>query len=71
MLFTIHLDNSTISIDSSSSIQLQRVASRCSCQLFFCCFSDMLGTEELEDLEITIPAVNDYFLLFKNYSSYN
>nr|CAD2181689.1 unnamed protein product [Meloidogyne enterolobii] len=52
------VDNSTISVDSSSSIQLQRVASRCSCQLFFCCFSDMLGTEELEDLEITIPAAN-------------
>ncbi|KAF7637478.1 Fmp27_GFWDK domain-containing protein [Meloidogyne graminicola] len=52
------VDNSTISIDSSSSIQLQRVASRCSCQLFFCCFSDILGTEELEDLEITIPSAN-------------
>uniref|UniRef100_A0A1I8C1G7 Fmp27_GFWDK domain-containing protein n=1 Tax=Meloidogyne hapla TaxID=6305 RepID=A0A1I8C1G7_MELHA len=52
------VDNGTTSINSSSSIQLQRVASRCSCQLFFCCFSDMLGTEELEDLEITIPSAN-------------
>lgn len=51
------VDNSTTSLDST--LQLQRVASRCSCQLFFCNFSDMLSTEELEDLAITMPTVLD------------
>ncbi|KAI1722496.1 golgi-body localization protein [Ditylenchus destructor] len=41
---------------SASEPQLQRVASRCSCQLFFCYFSDVINMEKLEDA--VIPNMN-------------
>uniref|UniRef100_A0A915DHJ3 BLTP2/FMP27/Hobbit C-terminal domain-containing protein n=1 Tax=Ditylenchus dipsaci TaxID=166011 RepID=A0A915DHJ3_9BILA len=37
-------------------LQLQRVASRCSCQLFFCYFSDVINMEKLED--IAVPSMD-------------
>lgn len=43
---------------NSHNLQLQRVASRCSCQLFFCYFSDMIMEKHGE--EILLPLV--YFL---------
>ena len=54
-------DPSSIHLD----LQLQRVASRCNCQLFFCYYSDMINMDELEENDLVIPAV--YFSYFNIY----
>uniref|UniRef100_A0A914CAF4 FMP27/BLTP2/Hobbit GFWDK motif-containing RBG unit domain-containing protein n=1 Tax=Acrobeloides nanus TaxID=290746 RepID=A0A914CAF4_9BILA len=42
---------------SNHTLQLQRVASRCSCQIFFCYFSDLINTEKFQNL--VLPTIND------------
>lgn len=41
----------------NTNFQLQRMASRCSCQLFFCYFSDIIDTEEMEQNDVIIKPV--------------
>ena len=36
----------------ATTCQLQRVASRCSCQLFFCYYSDLINMEKFEDFVV-------------------
>ncbi|KAI6220278.1 UPF0378-like protein [Aphelenchoides besseyi] len=55
-----HSSASDLSIPSTSmttSCQLQRVASRCSCQLFFCYYSDLINMEKFEDF--VVPQLTD------------
>ncbi|KAI6225410.1 UPF0378-like protein [Aphelenchoides fujianensis] len=41
----------------TTTCQLQRVASRCSCQLFFCYYSDLINMEKFEDF--VVPQLGD------------
>uniref|UniRef100_A0A7E4W368 Fmp27_GFWDK domain-containing protein n=1 Tax=Panagrellus redivivus TaxID=6233 RepID=A0A7E4W368_PANRE len=50
-------DSSSQTPRSSPGPQLQRVASRCSCQMFFISFADILNTEEFE--KALIPQMPD------------
>ncbi|CAD5211079.1 unnamed protein product [Bursaphelenchus xylophilus] len=40
-----------------STVQMQRVASRCSCQMFFCYYSDLINMEKFEDF--VVPQITE------------
>ncbi|CAD5207695.1 unnamed protein product [Bursaphelenchus okinawaensis] len=42
---------------ANSTVQMQRVASRCSCQMFFCYYSDLINMEKFEDF--VVPQITD------------
>ncbi|CAO4363556.1 unnamed protein product [Caenorhabditis nigoni] len=41
-----------VQTEEESAVQLQRIVSRCSCQIYFCYFSDELKTDSSEDISV-------------------